>query len=433
MSVPITLLLISVPGLPLLLALALALIQAQIRTRFRAGTVSRSAGLWPKGLALLPAVALLLIPGDVAIDLPWVLLGSGLGIDETARWMLAMAVLLWAGAAILWRQPAEHRPSGDRTSLFLITMAGHLGTILSTEPAGFLAASALMGYGFYGLMVEGATDTARRAGRFYLGLMILADLLLLDALLMVVRMGSGLSFSGLVDLSSAVPSAGLYVSLVVIAFGLKAGLWPLHVWLAPAYGSLRPAVAVLLGGVPVATALFGMLRWLPLGRVELPGFGYVILGAGIAAMLYAIATGIKQSSPAPATVTIILTGLFTSAVGAGLANPGVWAPYPLAASVLIVALGLGTGLLSFVADQRVLPIDRPWFERWSTIAAAWLRSITVDWHRRLAMVAQAKADSLRRVNDWRRLLDNGELWLQSWPVAITLFLLLAMLIAVITI
>jgi formate hydrogenlyase subunit 3/multisubunit Na+/H+ antiporter MnhD subunit len=428
MSVAITLLLLSVPGLPLLLALALS------RAKNRASAVWRSAGLWPKLLALLPAAALLLIPGDVAIDLPWVLLGSGLGIDGMARWMLAMAVLLWAGAAILRRQPTGSRPGRGRDSLFLITMAGQLGAILSTDLAGFLAASALMGYGFYALMVANETQAgaARRAGRLYLGLMILADLLLFDALLMVARMGTGLSFVDLADLSTAMPSPGLYVSLVVIAFGLKAGVWPLHFWLAPAYASLRPGVAVMLGGVPVATALFGMLRWLPLGRVDLPGYGPMILGAGIAAILYAVATSIKQRRPAAATAIIILTGLFTSAVGTGLANPGAWARYPLAASLLIVALGLGTGLLSLVADRRVMSIDRLWFERWSTIAGAWLRSFTADWRRRLTMAAQANADRLRLADDWRRLLESGEHRLQSWPLAITLFLLLAILIAIIT-
>jgi formate hydrogenlyase subunit 3/multisubunit Na+/H+ antiporter MnhD subunit len=116
------LLLLSVPGLPLLLAFP------GLRSR-----LSRSCLL-----ALLPAVILLLIPTAFSVEVPWLLFGTGLGIDGASRWLLAMAVILWAAAATFLQVPAGQGVDNRLTVFFLLTMAANLGAILATDVVGFL-------------------------------------------------------------------------------------------------------------------------------------------------------------------------------------------------------------------------------------------------------------------------------------------------------
>ncbi len=150
-------LLLSVPGYPLLLAFP------ALRSCLPAP--------WPCYIALLPAVILLAVPMAFSVDLPWLLFDTGLGIGEASRWLLAMSVVLWAAAATLLQVPTGQSADNRLTTFFLLTLAGNLGAILATDLVGFFAFSTLMGYGFYGLLVNGGNQAARRAGRVYLGLL----------------------------------------------------------------------------------------------------------------------------------------------------------------------------------------------------------------------------------------------------------------------
>jgi len=243
------LLLLSVPALPLLLAVP------ALRARLYR----------PCHFALLPAVLLLTVPAVFSIEVPWLLFGTGLGIDGPGRLLLVMSVVLWASATSLIQAPADQAAHSRLTTLLLLTMAGNLGVILATDLVGYFSFSALMGYGFYGLLVDGGDETARRAGRVYLGFLVLADLLLFEALLIAAATTRDLGFEAVHQAIGQSPASGLYLSMVLAGFALKAGIWPLHFWLPLAFRSTRPAVALLLGGVPVAIALLGMLRWLPAG------------------------------------------------------------------------------------------------------------------------------------------------------------------------
>jgi len=310
---------------------------------------------WPCHFALLPAVVLLAVPADIFIELPWLLFGTGLGIDGPGRLLLLMSVLLWAGAASLLRAPGERPADNSRfTTLFLLSMAGNLGVILATELVGFFAFATLMGYGFYGLLVADGDESARRAGRIYLGSLILADLLLFEALLIVAATTADLSFGGVHQAIAGAPATGLYLSMVLAGFALKAAVWPLHFWLPLAFHSARPAVALLLAGIPVAIALLGMVRWLPLGEPVLTDLGMSLQWIGLAAAIYGTIAGLLQSRPLPllAYAGIVVTSLFVMSLSSG-------PEWPLAGSAIqgsaqLFILYLGFTLAALVAGSILM-------------------------------------------------------------------------------
>jgi len=333
------LLLLSVPGLPLLLLLP------TLRAR-----LSR-----PCHLALLPAVILLTLPLDYSIELPWLLFGTGLGIDGESRLLIAMSVVLWIAATFL-QAPAGEVDGCRQTSFFLLTMAGNLGAILATGMVGFFTFSTLMGYGFYGLLVNGGDAAARRTGRVYLGFLILADLALFEALLIAATTSRDLGFGVVRHAIEQSATPGFYLSLVLAGLALKAAIWPLHFWLPLAFRSARPAVVLLLGGVPVAIGLLRMVRWLPLGALALPGVGEGIQWVGLAAAIYGTVAGLRQSHPRAllAYAGIVVTGLFVATLGSGLEWPVIGATIKETGHLFILYLGFMLAALvsaSVIADK----------------------------------------------------------------------------------
>ncbi len=394
----------------------------------------------PCYIALLPAIVLLLVPSVVPIELPWLLLGSGLGVDGASRWLLAMSVVIWTAAATLLPKPGNHAADNRFTVFFLLTMAGNLGAIVATDMVGFFSFSALMGYGFYGLLVSGGDKTARRAGRIYISFMIAADLLLFEVLLIAASTTSEMAFESVRLAVSGSASPGLYVSLVLAGFALKAGVWPFHSWLPLAFRSARPAVALLVGGVPIAMGLLGMVRWLPLGEITLPGMGLIIRILGAAAIIYAIVAGVKRSQLKllPAYTAMIATGFFSIALGAGLADPAVWNQYGNIPYFFIVSLGFGmvivVAAICWLQTDHHAPAaivkqeDDPslWIERCAGAVVRWGGKLGCETLPRLRSAWLAKAGSLLQVCAWRKAVDAAEYSLQRWILAITLFLLLGL-------
>ncbi len=425
------LLLLSVPLLPIVLTFP------SLRSRIP----------YPCHIALLPAVVLLAVPSVVSIELPWLLFSSGLGAVGSSRWLLAMSVVIWAAAATLLQSPAIQAADNRITVFFLLTMAANLGAILTTDVVGFFTFSALMGYGFYGLLVAGGDEAARRAGRIYISFMIVADLLLFEVLLITFATTSDMGFEAVRHALSRSASPGLYISLVLAGFALKAGIWPLHSWLPLAFRSARPAVALLVGGVPIAMGLLGMVRWLPLGEITLPGLGLIIQLLGVAAILYAIVAGAKrvQLKLLPAYAAMIATGFFATLVGAGLADPAAWKQYGNWSAFFIVSLGLGIALLVTAIRWLQASRDNPaasakqaddsslWIERLAGAVVGWGREMGFDTLPRWRTSWLAMAGRLLQPRAWHKALDAAEHSLQHWIFAVTLLLLLGIVITLLSI
>lgn len=416
-------LLISVPGLPLLLAFP------ALHRRLP----------WPGLIALLPATILLFISADIFIELPWMLLGGGLGIDSVSRWWLAMAVVTWAAVAAFLHVPGGRGACNRLATLFLLTMAGQMGAILATDMVSFFTFMTLMGYAFIGLLVADGDERVRRAGRVYLVLLIFADIALLEALLVAAASTNDLGFAVAAGAMTLSPFSVLYLSMAIAGFALKTGVWPLHVWLPLAYGSARPPVALLLWGVPVATGLFGAVRWLPLGEITAPIPGMLLQAVGAVGILYATLFGLMRAQwiQLPAYVAIIATGMFAMGLGAGLRDPSVWNQYGDSAPVFVVLVGLGlaimvVGLAWLEASGRIPSGFRKtagaalWLERWVAAVVRWGCWLGISILPGLRALWLVKWGRLWKTSVWQRAFNAGEHFLQRWVFAITLFLLLGM-------
>ncbi|NVZ08432.1 NADH/ubiquinone/plastoquinone (complex I) [Allochromatium humboldtianum] len=303
---------------------------------------------WLVLIAPLPAlVGLALLPPDATLELPWLLLGTALGFDETTRVFLLFTALVWSLAAVSVVERLGTAPGTGRFRLlFLLALAGNLWLILAREPVGFYVGFALMGLAAYGLILHPGGLMRRRAGRVYLAMTLIGELSLFVALLMMART-QGVTWS----LPETPTPDGAVITLLLIGFGIKAGLMPLHPWLPLAYSAAPAPAAAVLSGAMSKVALLGWLRLLPLGQVALPEWGMLFVWLGLVSLLVALGVGLVQTDPRRvlAYSSISKAGLFVLLLGLLLLEPaltpvGVGALTLYAAHHALVKSGLFLGL-----------------------------------------------------------------------------------------
>lgn len=82
--------------------------------------------------------------------------------------------------------------------------------------------------------------------------------------------------------------------IALTGFGVKAGVFPLHVWLPSAHASAPSHVSAILSGVAIKMGLYGIVRfsgWLPVPAAA----GWVVIGLGATSALLGIAFALAQN------------------------------------------------------------------------------------------------------------------------------------------
>ena len=313
----------------------------------------------PAGRALLPVapLALLLplhpeVPSEGA--LPWLLLGMRLGVDAVGEALLVLSALVGSAAGLYAVAAARGDP---RRNGLLTALAGTLaalaGVLLAADLASFYFAYAAMTLAAYPLVTHFRTPEAFRAGRVYLGMAILAEGAVLSAVLLIAMAEGNPALAQAPELIAQHPYSEVVIVLLLLGFGVKAGVVPLHAWLPLAHPAAPVPASALLSALLVKAAVVAWWRLLPLGEAAFPALGVAVVAAGLASAAYANAVGITQrrAKTVLAYSTISQMGLLTALMGTALAQPAA-APVALAASLLFVlhhglakgALFLGVGL-----------------------------------------------------------------------------------------
>jgi formate hydrogenlyase subunit 3/multisubunit Na+/H+ antiporter MnhD subunit len=319
-------------------------------------------GLWIRlaPLAPLPALLLALVgPSDQALDLPWMLLGTRLGLDDTGRFFLLFTALTWLAAGV-YGHAYMSRDARRRGfwAFFLATQAGNLGVCLAQDAASFYLFFALMTFAAYGLVVHTRTDEAWRAGRVYLTMAVLGEVALVAGLMLAVH-SAGSHYTA--DLGRALLPASA-VGLLILGFGVKVGLPLLHLWLPLAHPVAPVPASAVLSGVMLKAGLLGWLRFLPLGHQALHEAGAALMALGLLAMFYGVAVGLAQRDikVVLAYSSVSQLGFMTLGVGAGLLAPGLWPGLLPAIGLYALHHALAKSALFLAAGVALQAGGRPW-------------------------------------------------------------------------
>ena len=342
---------------PILLPLAtaaLALVIGESRPRLKA-LVSVVSSL----LGLLVAVALLMwvdragTSGAVGVYLtsnwepPF---GIVLALDRLSALMLVLTGSV-SLASVLFSVARWHRAGVHYHPLYQIVLMGLNGAFLTADLFNLFVFFEVMLAASYGLLLHGSGRARLGAGLHYVAVNLLASSLFLIGVAIVYGICGTLNMADIAQKVADIPprDAGLLhagAALLGLALLVKAAIWPLNFWLAPAYAAASPPVAALFV-LLTKVGVYAVLRlWTLLlaGDSSAPAFGGGALTyAGIATLIFGtIGMLASQHTRRLAGFSVIVSsGTLLAAIGFGhpaLAGAALF--YLLGSTLAISALFL---------------------------------------------------------------------------------------------
>ena len=309
-------------------------------------------------LAPLPALMLAAVPGSV-VEIPWLLIGIRLGVDDVNSPFLLLTGLLWLSSALYaYRYLANDTKRHRFYFFFLLTLAGNVGTVLALDIVSFYLFFTLMTFAAYGLIVHNGDAAAERAGRIYLVLAVIGEALLLSAILLIGAEFGAIDLRDLPGALAASSNSRLIAGLALAGFAIKMGVVPLHVWLPLAHPCAPTPASAVLSGILIKLGLLGWLRFLPLGHLALPEWGELCLLLGTVTTFYGVLVGLFQGRPKTvlAYSSVSQMGLLTLLLGIALSAPQQW---PLILSTIIL-FSLHHGLAKAALFLGLSTVGKGW-------------------------------------------------------------------------
>jgi NADH-quinone oxidoreductase subunit M len=355
-------LLVAVPAVPAVGALAVALLPARW---------DRQARIVATAFAAVTFVATLLLGLPQSRDVGWLHFGAGgapvlpwsevrlpwvpaldvefhLGVDGLSYPLVVLTALLTLLCCAYTVRTVPVGGSGRTlAALLLVLEVGILGTFLALDLVLFFVFFEVVLLPMYAVIAGWGGPRRRQAARkFVLYTLFGSVLLLLGVFTVVVAAGTGdlVTLTGGAGLSRNAQYAAF--ALFVVAFAVKAPLWPLHTWLPDAHTEAPTVGSVILAGVLLKMGTYGLIRVgvgvAPLGaRWAAPVLGVLAVAAIVVGSLVCLRqTELKRliAYSSVGHMGFVLLGIATLTV------TGIQA-----ALLGNVAHGVITGLLFFLA------------------------------------------------------------------------------------
>jgi multicomponent Na+:H+ antiporter subunit D len=145
--------------------------------------------------------------------------------------------------------------------VLIITLASCMGIFMAGDLFTLFVFFELMSLISYVLVVHEETIEALRAGYKYLIMTIIGGLALFFGIIITFELGGSVSLgSGSTLISEPTNLAFFAFISFLIGFGMKAGMFPLHVWLPDAHPVAPSPASALLSGIMLKTGAYGLLR-----------------------------------------------------------------------------------------------------------------------------------------------------------------------------
>jgi len=222
-------------------------------------------------------------------------LGQGLVLAVSPAGLLfaAIAAWLWLLASLFARDYLAHgRAQGRFHFYFLLCLGGTVGVFLSGNFFSLFVFFELVSLGAYPLVAHEETAEAMSAGRLYLYMSIAGGLSLLLGTVYLESLVGTTSMAAAFDAGGRSTAWLVSMLLMLLGFAVKAGMFPVHIWLPRAHPVAPSPASALLSGVMIKTGAYGafmVLRVFPpelaavVGRAMVPlALATMFLGATLA-------------------------------------------------------------------------------------------------------------------------------------------------------
>jgi len=327
-----------------LLLLAMAGMTAGLLGAFRAPRVWRFATL-AGAVAAFAAAVWILATGATWDWQPEFILGGELvhlRLDGVSAFFLVLLSVLGGVGSVYqqeyWtdKQHPVSAPSGRAWwNGFFIGMGL---VLLSANGLHFLIAWEIYTVCAYFLItLERQKREVRQAGWLYLAASHVGTLCLFAFFALLAARTGGWEIGPMRDRTDLAP----LFWLALVGFGLKAGMFPLHIWLPSAHANAPSHVSAVLSGVTIKMGIYGLVRfsgWLPTPDAA----GWTVAALGVVSAVLGVAFALGQHDlkrllayHSVENIGIILIGLGFAMIASAHGH-AVWGQLALAGSLLHV-------------------------------------------------------------------------------------------------
>jgi hydrogenase-4 component B len=267
------------------------------------------------------------------------------GLDPLSAFF-ALPILLVAACCALFGMeywPARDNPRSVRrlTLFFGLLVGSMLWVVMARSALLFLVAWEVMALAaFFALAAEDFRPDVREAGTLYLITTHLGTLALFPLFALLKLETGDFLFPAVASLAPAAPMAAAIFLTALLAFGMKAGLMPLHVWLPSAHANAPSHVSAFMSGVILKIGIYGLVRVLSFFAGFPPWWGVVLLVLGMVSAVAGVAFALGQHDLKRLLAYHSIENIGIIVMGVGVALLGAAGGMPL-----LVLLGMGGALL----------------------------------------------------------------------------------------
>jgi hydrogenase-4 component B len=191
------------------------------------------------------------------------IMGTGvhLRLDPFRYVFVWITTLVWFLIMIYSTQYLTNYKNRNRYYMFfMLTLGSTIGVFISENFLNLFTFFEIMSFTSYALIIHDEDDYSHDAGNTYIAMAVAGGLILLMGLFLLYNYTQTLDISLLYDSVKELGSVKYIISsLIIIGFGVKAGMVPLHVWLPKAHPAAPAPASAILSGILLKTGVFGII------------------------------------------------------------------------------------------------------------------------------------------------------------------------------
>jgi len=257
-------------------------------------------------LSLLLAHRVIIV-GGAGLDIPGIFWGGlHFDVDGFRTIYSIITSVMWAGTTLFAKEYFKHEREGlDRYWMFIIlTLGATQGVMLSADLMTTFVFFEILSLTSFTWVIHEETAGAIRAAYTYLFIAIIGGLILFMGLLLMQNTVGTLHFANMRSAIERAQTEGMTISpsgavlgaaacrrrilaagiCILLGFGAKAGMFPVHVWLPKAHPVAPSPASALLSGILTKVGVFGILMTATRAMVTDMVFGIIIFTLGVITM-----------------------------------------------------------------------------------------------------------------------------------------------------
>jgi multicomponent Na+:H+ antiporter subunit D len=272
--------------------------------------------------------------------------------------VVTLAVLIYAIA----QQRRDARPDGSSAAFYpamLVMSAGVTDAFVAGDLFNMFVSFEILLTASYVLLTLGGTAERIRAGTPYLVVSLLSSIIFLSGIALVYAATGTVNLADLAEKIGDLPAglAGLLQALLLVAFGIKAAVWPMSAWLPESYPSAPAPVTAVFAGLLTKVGIYAIVRVQTLLAGGSDRFTVVLMVVALATMLVGILGAIADGD-----IKRMLSFTLVSHIGYMLFGVALGSRVALAATVFYIvhhilvqtALFLAAGLIERIRGTTKL-------------------------------------------------------------------------------